>query len=141
MKKIIVALLVVAVGFFLSREFRLAERLGFVESREAKLRVLKENAAKFNSRMPKPVDAETMGLGMDVTNEGVIYKYQMISYTKQQLIGSGFIERLTPVLLANACKEQNTLTILRNKFSVSYSYVDKIGDPVGTVVVSPNQCR
>ena len=141
MKKMIVALLVVAVGFFLSREFRLAERLGFVESREAKLRFLKENAAKFNSRMPKPVDAETMGLGMDVTNEGVIYKYQMISYTKQQLIGSGFIERLTPVLLANACKEQNTLTILRNKFSVSYSYVDKIGDPVGTVVVSPNQCR
>lgn len=141
MKKIIVVLLVVAASFFLSREFRLAERLGFVESRESKVRVLRENAAKFNSQMPKPVDAETMGLGMDVTNEGVVYKYQMTSYTKQQLIGSGFIERLTPVLLANACKEQNTLTILRNKFSVSYSYVDKIGDSVGTIVVSPNQCR
>jgi len=141
MKKIIVVLLVVAASFFLSREFRLAERLGFFESRESKVRVLRENAAKFNSQMPKSVDAETMGLGMDVTNAGVVYKYQMTSYTKQQLIGSGFIERLTPVLLANACKEQNTLTILRNKFSVSYSYVDKIGDSVGTIVVSPNQCR
>ena len=141
MKKIIVVLLVVAAGLFLGREFRLAEKLGFVDSRESKLRVLRENAAKFNSQMPKPVDAETMGLGMDVTNDGVVYKYQMISYTKQQLLGSGFIERLTPVLLANACKEPNTLTILRNKFSVSYSYVDKTGDSVGTVVVTPNQCR
>ena len=141
MKKAIVALLVVAAGFFLSREFRLAERLGFVDSRESKLRILRENAAKFNSQMPRPVDAETMGLGMDVTNEGVVYKYQMTSYTKQQLIDSGFIERLTPVLLANACREPNTLTILKNKFSVSYSYVDKSGDSVGTVVVSPDQCR
>ncbi len=140
MKKIIVVLLVVAAGFFLSREFRLAERLGFVDSRESKLRVLRENAAKFNSQMPKPVDAETMGLGMDVTSEGVVYRYQLTSYTNQELIGSGFIERLTPVLLANACQEQNTLTILRNKFSVSYSYVDKIGDSVGTVVITPNQC-
>ena len=140
MKKIIVVLLVVAAGFFLSREFRLAERLGFVDSRESKLRVLRENAAKFNSQMPKPVDAETMGLGMDVTSEGVVYRYQLTSYTNQELIGSGFIERLTPVLLANACQEQNTLTILRNRFSVSYSYVDKIGDSVGTVVITPNQC-
>jgi len=141
MKKIIVVLLVVAAGVFLSREFRLAERLGFVDSKAAKLKVLRENAAKFNSQMPKAVDAETMGLGMDVTNEGVVFRYQMTSYTKQQLLGSGFIERLTPVLLANACKEQNTLTILRNEFSVSYSYVDKTGDSVGTVVVTPNQCR
>ena len=141
MKTIIIVLLVVAAGYFLSREFRLAERLGFVDSRESKLRVLRENAAKFNSQMPKPVDPETMGLGMDVTSEGVVYRYQMTSYTKQQLIGSGFIERLTPVLLANACKEQNTLTILRNKFSVSYSYLDKIGELVGTVVITPNQCK
>jgi len=141
MKKTIVVLLVIAAGFFLSREFRLAERLGLADSRESRLKTMRENAAKFNSQMPRAIDAETMGLGMDVTSEGVVFKYQMISYTKQQLIDGGFIERLTPILLANACKEPNTLTILKNRFSVSYSYVDKTGDRVGTVVVSPNQCR
>ncbi len=141
MKKIIIVLVAAAAGALLAREFRVAERLGFVDSRESKLKVLRETAAKFNAEMPKPIDAETMGLGMDVTSEGIVYRYRMISYTRQQLVDSGFMERLTPILLEKSCKEKSSLTILRHKFSVSYAYVDKVGDAVGTVVVTPNQCK
>ena len=140
MKKIIAILVVIAASYYLAGEFHLAERLGFVKSREAKLKILRESAVKFNAQMPMQVDAETRALGMDVTDAGVVYRYQMNSYTREQLVGMGFMERLPAILLANACKEPNTLTILKSRFSVTYSYVDKTGEFVGTVVVGPEQC-
>lgn len=141
MKKIVSVLVIVVAVVLLSREFRLAERLGLVESRESKLRILRENAAKYNAQMPKPVDPETLGLAMDVTPEGVVFRYRMVNHTRQQLADAGFAERLKPMLLENACKDKNTLVILRNRFSVTYAYVDKADAPVTTVVVTPEQCR
>jgi hypothetical protein len=131
----------VLAGVLLSRQLHLPQKFFGGNSREKDIATLRSKAAELNARMPRQLDSDTRVLGMDVTNDGVIYRYQINTRTKQELIDAGLLDKLRTSLPANACKQEDDSAILAHGFSVTYTYVDSGNIPVGTVTVPASQCR
>jgi hypothetical protein len=128
----------VLAGFILFHELHLAEKLGLVKSR---FRIIQDKAQEINSHTPVTVDQFTTLLAMDVANDGVLFRYRTTAAASHAAGAEKFLNQMKMLLWSKACSDPNVAAILKNGFSVSYSYVDSNEKSLGTVLIPTSMCK
>jgi hypothetical protein len=110
------------------------------DSREENVEKLRTLVAKLNRDVPKELDAETTLTRVEVTRQGVMNRHKTTVPNAAGQFNGDRQGSAWQGLRRDACSDRFWKAAMEHGFSVSYSYVDANGAPLGTYTFRNADC-
>jgi hypothetical protein len=102
---------------------------------------LTQEAARLNRSLPAQLDEKTELTVTEVAPAMFIYKYRLITASKDHLDDQNFARSAKPQLVQLACNRAETRDEFLNRgVTLRYSYFDKDKQHIATLDVAPADC-
>ncbi|ADJ27657.1 hypothetical protein [Nitrosococcus watsonii] len=97
-------------------------------------------AAQTNKSLPRKVDQNTELHNVEGREGELVYQYIKIHASSDQFDSQEFVEKMRQKALDLACNSPDLNIFLAHGVNARYSFRDKNHQPIGEVVVTPDQC-
>jgi hypothetical protein len=102
--------------------------------------VLKRTADQLNKNVPTKIDEETVLTKVDVEKDGLLYNYELVSFSSEQISNESATQTFRPLVKDRLCADSATKTDLKNGYSYYYAYYGKDKKLITKFAITPKDC-
>lgn len=96
---------------------------------------------KQNKDLPVMIDSETEFTKMVFENDTLYYHYRLVNTPTTKVNKEKFHDFMHKQIIEHACNKSEPNETLSLGYNLSFNYVDKAGEPLTTILITPSDCH
>jgi len=112
----------------------------FSQQGVSKQQALWQAVSQINQSTPIQIDQETILSNAGVKGDGILYRYELINYSSDQIDPDAFVDDLRPAIQNSACSNPDMKPLFQNGVSFYYSYYGNDKKYITEFGLTPANC-